>query len=113
MKRASRRDFSSDDMSSKCRISESRFIAANDQRAAARWQGPGGGRSDERYKRRLNAVGPRPDLHLHQAGKKSIGFVTVIVPTSFASNWNSLTRATSLRSSSGSLSSLDTTSQRE
>ena len=46
---------------------------------------------------------------MDQAGKKSIGLVAVIASTSRGSKRNSFTRATILRSSSGSLSSLETT----
>ena len=42
------------------------------------------------------------------AGKNSIGFVVVMVTTSLASNLNIFTRATSLRSSSESPGSLET-----
>ena len=57
--------------------------------------------------------GPRaPHTRNVRPGKKSIGFVVVIGSTSSrASNWNCSTRCTRLRSSSGSLSSEDTTSQ--
>src|SRR5262249_18071038 len=47
-------------------------------------------------------------LQVHQAGKKSMGLVVVMVSTSLASKRNSFTRATSLRSRSSSFSSLDT-----
>ncbi len=46
-----------------------------------------------------------------QAGKNSIGLVVVIASTSLASKRNIRMRATSLRSSSASLSSVDTTRQ--
>src|SRR5688500_15470797 len=74
-------------------------------------------RLGESFKSNKQNIGHLPaqrpsSVNKHQAGKKSIGLVTVIVPTSRASKRNDFTRATSLRSSSGSLSSLETTSQR-
>src|ERR1700753_2559822 len=42
-------------------------------------------------------------------GKKSIGFVVVMLLTSLAAKWNSFTRETILLSRSGSFSSLETT----
>jgi hypothetical protein len=51
MKCASSRAFSIEEISSKWRISESRFIGADHQRSAAQWQAPNGGRlvrADER-----------------------------------------------------------------